>query len=331
MKTVLIFGATGSIGAYSCLHFNELGYKVIAIGHRKSDNGFFLDYNIEYYSVDICRTEDFDQLPQSGIDAIVNLAGMLPARMKGYNPQTYIDINMSGALNILNYATKIGVSKFIYSQSISDVAKHCGSKTPIVPDVETSFPLNNDHSIYSITKNAAVDMLIHFSTKYNFEYYILRLPNIYLYHPNPKYYVDGKEHWQNYRLMIDLASHGQPLSVWGNPKKVRDIVYVKDCVQIIEKCISSPNAESGYYNVGTGVGTTIEDQVKGIAKVFAPQGIVLPITYDATKPDAIEYIFDISKTKIKLGYEPQYDYISYLEDFKKEMKSNKFDKLWNNN
>ena len=45
-------------------------------------------------------------------------------------------------------------------------------------------------------------------------------------------------------------------------------------------------------------------------------------------PDAPEYIFDISKTKEKLGYIPKYDYISYLEDFKQEMESNTFEKIW---
>lgn len=40
MKTILIFGATGTLGAYISLHFHKLGYRVLAVGHRKSDNGF---------------------------------------------------------------------------------------------------------------------------------------------------------------------------------------------------------------------------------------------------------------------------------------------------
>lgn len=328
MKTVLIFGATGTVGAYSCLHFIEKGYKVIAVGNRKSDNGFFADYGIDYYSVDITKVEDFHNLPQSDIDAVVHLAGMLPARMKGYQPQQYIDINVTGALNVFEYCVKVGAKKVIYSQSISDVAHLVGNRTPIPSDASSSFPLNNDHSIYSITKNAAVDMLRHYAAKYNFEYYILRFPNIYLYHPNPYYYVDGELRWQGYRKMIDMACKGQALSVWGDPSKVRDIVYVKDCCQIIEKCISSKNAESGKYNVGTGVGVSLEDQVKGIAEVFAPEGKTIELTYDPSKPDASEYIFDMSKTEEKLGYKSEYDYIAYLKDFKKEMEANTFKKLW---
>ena len=40
MKTIIIFGATGGIGAYTALHLHESKkYKVIAVGNRKSDNG----------------------------------------------------------------------------------------------------------------------------------------------------------------------------------------------------------------------------------------------------------------------------------------------------
>lgn len=55
MKTIMVFGATGLLGAYISLHFHGKGWKVIAVGRRKSDNGFFAGYGIPYYSVDIRR------------------------------------------------------------------------------------------------------------------------------------------------------------------------------------------------------------------------------------------------------------------------------------
>lgn len=327
-KNVIVFGATGTVGAYTCLYLVENSYNVIAVGSRISDNDFFKSYGIEYISVDVRNSSDFDKLPYHDIYAVVNLAGLLPARMEGYQPQRYIDINVTGALNVLEYCAKANVNRVIYSQSISDVARLCGTPTPISSDAPTSFPLNNDHSVYSITKNAAVSLLEHYSAKYGFKHFILRFPNIYLYHPNPYYYVDGEIRWQGYRLMIHKAMHCEPLSIWGNPKKVRDIVYVKDCCQIIEKCISVEKAPNGTYNVGTGIGTTMEDQVRGIVKVFSPKDCPSKISYDASKPDATEYIFDMSKVKKYLGYIPKYDYLAYLEDFKNEMLLQRFEKLW---
>lgn len=328
MKSILVFGATGTVGAYTCLYLVENGYTVIAVGSRKNDNGFFADYGIKYYSVDVRMPLEFEKLPKDGIDAVVNLAGMLPARMEGYQPHKYIDINLTGALNILEYCARIKVGRVIYSQSISDVARLCGTKEPISSDAPTSFPLNNDHSVYSITKNAAVALLEHYSAKCGFKYYILRFPNIYLYHPNPFYYVDGEKRWQGYRLMIHKAMHSESIGIWGDPMKVRDVVYVKDCCQIIEKCIAVQDAECGTYNVGTGIGTTLEDQIKGIVKVFSPKDNPSKIDYDREKPDSTEYVFDMSKVEKNLGYASQYDYISYLEDFKKEMIAQRFEKLW---
>lgn len=96
MKTILIFGATGTLGAYISLHFHGLGYKVIAVGHRKSDNGFFADYNIPYYSVNISNSEDFKKLPSENIDLVAHFAGALPASMEGYNGTLYIDSIVKG-------------------------------------------------------------------------------------------------------------------------------------------------------------------------------------------------------------------------------------------
>lgn len=328
MKTIMVFGATGTVGAYTCLYLVEHGYNVVAVGHRKSDNGFFHDYGMKYISVDISNPFDFENLPCENIYAVINLAGLLPARMKGYQPQKYIDINITGCLNIWNYCAKVGVSKVIYSQSISDVAYLCGDNKPISSDAESKFPLDNDHTVYSISKNAATSLLEHFATHYNFYYYVLRFPNIYLYHPNPMYYVDGEEKWQGYRLMIHKAILGEPIQIWGDPSKVRDIVYVKDCTQIIERCIGVENAPSGKYNVGTGIGVSLEDQVKGIVEIFSPKNNPSPITYEPNMPDASEYIFDISKTQRELGYMPQYEYKEYLKDFKKEKEAQRFVKLW---
>lgn len=330
MKSVIVFGATGTVGAYACLHLIESGHKVVAVGRRKSDNGFFSQYGIPYYSVDVCNKDDFNKLPTEGIDSIVNLSGMLPARMKGYRPQEYIDINMSGTLNILEYAKQLQVETFVSTQSISDVAYLCGSKTPISAEAESRFPLNNDHSVYSITKTASVNMVIHYAEVVGFKYYILRFPNIYLYHPNTMYYVDGVERWISYRRLIHIAQRSEPIAVWGDPEKVRDIVYVKDCTQIIEKCVSA-GAESGMYNVGTGVGTTMREQVTKIVEVFSPEGNPSIITFDPSMPDTTEYIFDISKTIKNLGYEPKYDYEAYLKDFKKEMELDRFELLWGKN
>lgn len=328
MKRVLVFGATGTVGAYTAVYLKEAGYEVIASGRRSSDNGFFGSLGMRYIPVDVTAAADFDKLPAEGIDAIVNLSGMLPARMKGYRPQAYIDINMTGSLNILQYAVKAGAPRVIFTQSISDVAHLCGSRVPIPSEAASEFPADNDHSVYSITKTAACNLLRHYAARYGFLPFILRFPNIYLYHPDPYYYVDGERRMQGYRALIRNAMKGEPISVWGNPACVRDIVYVKDCCQIIKGCLEAESPTGGMYNVGTGVGVSLEEQIRGIVEVFSPKDHPSPILYEPERPDAPEYIFDVSKTCRELGYVPRYGYLDYLRDFQREMEAQRFAPLW---
>ena len=102
MDTIVIFGATGSVGVYTALFLKKKGYNIIAVGQRKSDNGFFAEYDIPYYSVNIANKNDFNILPVSGVDQVLHFAGAMPARMQGYDPYQYVNSIITGTLNVLD-------------------------------------------------------------------------------------------------------------------------------------------------------------------------------------------------------------------------------------
>jgi UDP-glucose 4-epimerase len=326
-KNVILFGATGTVGTYAAIVLQRAGYGVVAVGKRKSDNGFFGDRGMCYVSMDVADKSSYKVLPQENVYAVVHLAGAIPARMQGYHPQTYIDSVLTGTLNVLDYCVAVSANRIVFAQSVADVSYMYGDNVLIPSDAVQRFPLNDDHSVYSICKNAAVNLIEHYYVKFGLKRFILRFPNIYVYHPNPFYFYDGKRRWQSYRLLIERAKQGLPIELWGNPELQRDIVYVKDCAQIIEKSMSS-NVEGGMYNVGTGIGTSMRKQIEGIIEVFSPQEQRSQIVERPEKPDAASYIMDVSKTIKELGYQPQYDYISYLKDMQKEMELEPFRQLW---
>jgi len=326
MKTIIIFGATGTIGAYTTLQLKSLGYNVIAIGKRESDNGFFAEKGIPYYSINIENKSNFRSLPKEEVYAVIHLAGSMPARMKGYNPYQYINSIIVGTLNVLEYMLKINCKKIIFSQSISDILYKFGTTKLIKDDIERKFPLTGDHSIYSISKNAAVNLMEHYHAQYGFKRFILRLPTIYLYHPDPYYYVNGVKKWMGYRYIIDQAIKGNTLEIWGNPNSVKEMVYIKDLVQLIELCVKS-EIEGGIYNVGSGNPISIEKQIKTIADVFAKDK-KSNIIYCPHKLSSPQFVLDIKKAKKDLGYNPKYDFYSLIVDFKQEMISEPFAKLW---
>lgn len=52
-KKVVVFGATGNLGAPVSVKLKADGYDVVAVGGRKNDNGFFQERGMSYYSVNI--------------------------------------------------------------------------------------------------------------------------------------------------------------------------------------------------------------------------------------------------------------------------------------
>ena len=106
--------------------------------------------------------------------------------------------------------------------------------------------------------------------------------------------------------------------MWGDPLRKKDMVYVKDFCQMLYKALFVER-NTGYYNVGTGIGTSLIDQIKGIVEVFCAPNKVSNIRLRPDMPNAPQYIMDIEPAKKELGYIPKYDYIEMLKDFKKEM------------
>lgn len=325
-KRVVVFGATGTLGAPIATHLHRLGYEVVAVGHRKSDNGFYAELGIPYHSVDIARREDFDCLPTSDVYAVVHFAGALPASMEGYRAELYVQSIILGTLNVLEYTRRVGADRILFPQSLFDISYLFGSRTPISPDAERRAPLEGDHAMYVIAKNAAVDMIEHYHKAYGLKRFILRLSRVYLHHPNPYTFTDGKRVMVSDRYLIYRAMRGEELEIWGEPDRLLETCCVKDFLQIVEKALEAPHA-GGIYNIGSG-GSTLEERIRGIVEVFSPKDKPSKISYHPEKRSAMQFVLDIEKTKRELGYKPRYNWKAYLEDFKRDMEQQPFAKLW---
>lgn len=325
MKKIMIIGATGSCGSYTAIGLKSEGYNVVAVAHRPSDNGFFEEKGIPYFSIDIRKKETFAKLP-TDIDVVLHFAGMMPAQMKGYNPQEYVDSIITGTLNVLEWMRECGCKKIIFTQSIADILYKFGTTEPIDDDVERKFPLATDHSVYSICKNTAVNLIEHYHAQYGFQRFIVRLPTIYCYKPSPFYSVNGEKRWLGWRYIIDQAMKGNPLEVWGNPQSTKEMVYVGDFVNMMECCIKA-NHNGGIYNMGCGHPVSIEYQIKKIAEVFNGDK-KSDIIYKPEKPSSPQFVLSIEKARKELGYEPKYDFVKLLKGFKHDMETEPMAKIW---
>ena len=325
-EKILVLGATGNLGAYSALALKEAGYDIIATGKRKSDNGFFEDMGIPYYSVDITDSESFNCLMDLGITTVVDFAGELPSRC-AFNPQALIRTITEATMNVLEFMRKTNAKKIIFPTTPYDLFHLHESGIPINPDARRSFPLTGDHSIYAIAKNAAVDLIENYHNEYGISRFILRFFTIYQYHPNAYHYADGKMRMMPYRMLMDKATKGEPICIYGDPTRVKEMVYIKDFTQVVVNAVKS-DLSGGFYNIGSPTRVSLDEMIHGIVEVFSPENKKSIISYDATKPDTLQSMLDWSKTENELNYKSQYSYIKMLEDFKQEMETEPLKKLW---
>ncbi len=319
MKKIVVFGASGDIGQYFVEYFlkteESKKFQIIAVGTRETD--YFRKFNVEYYQVDISSKEQFGRLPKD-VYAVVDLAGLMPARMKGYNPYQYIDINIVGTLNILEYCRENKVDRILFSQSFGDIKDWAETEMVLKADMTPNFNYATDHTVYVMSKNFAVDLIENYHQMYGLKRFIFRLPTVYLWSSTDTYYVDGEIRRMGWRILLENAINGADIEVWGDPDRQKDMVYVKDFCQMLYKALFVERNE-GYYNVGTGIGTSLKKQIEGMIQVFGTQDKKSKLIMCPEKPNAPQYIMDITPAVQELGYCPQYDYITMLEDMKKEM------------
>lgn len=324
-KKIIVFGSAGNLGMYFIDYLNENlnheEYEIIAVGTR-------LEYPYEFYKgkyikLDITNKEDFKKLPKENIHAAVNFAGVLPAYLEKDDPYKYIDVNITGTLNILEYCKETKTDRIIYTQTWADLNGYLKDKKPLKPELPRKPIYKGDHAIYTATKCTAVDLIECYHQIHGIKNFIFRLPNIYLYSPNMHYYVDGEKKYISYRYIIQRAIEGKDIEMWGNPNLGKDIIYVKDLCQMIFKSLFV-NKDTGIYNAGTGIKTTMKEQIEGIIKVFSPKDAPSKIIPCPKKKDCDDFVMDITNIKEELGYEPKYNYMAYLEDYKKEMQLNRF-------
>ena len=261
MKKVLVFGASGDLGRYLVEYLNNYGkdhFWVIASGNR--DTSYYTDMGICYYQVDISKCEDFKKLP-TDVDIVIDLAGYMPAKMKGYFPEKYFAVNTIGTLNILEYCKNTGVKKIIFSTSFGDILGNLEKDIVLKWNSPINFSYTTDHTAYVISKIAACQLIENYHQQYGIDEIIFRLPTVYMWAESPYYYVNGEEKKLGYRLLIDKAIAGETIEVFGDPSRVKDMVYVKDFCKMVYLAMIG-NVSKGIYNVGTGIGTSLNIHIK---------------------------------------------------------------------
>jgi UDP-glucose 4-epimerase len=331
IKNVLVFGASGFIGTYLIDDLLKQGHSVTATDISDVGRAYYTGKKVPYVNIDITRQSDFEKINDKHYDVVVHLAACQPANIgeKQYDPKDYVNVNVIGTLNILEFCRQNQAGKIIYASSHRNTQGLWAANKAIREDDGIGIKYSGEYAMFSIAETAAQNCVIHYQAQYGITGIIFRLPPVYGYGPHTEIFKDGQPIKTGFQVFIEKAMACQPLEVWGNGEVGRDIIYIKDVVSAFMMAIDNPSA-SGLFNITSGQYLTLREQAKTIAKLFwgastPPQTIDRP-----EKSNGMDaFLYDISKAKKELGWSPQYNFEEMLIDYKKEMASKQYEYLVN--
>ncbi|HTA82463.1 MAG TPA: NAD(P)-dependent oxidoreductase [Bacteroidia bacterium] len=325
-KNILVFGGAGFIGTYLIDELLKQNHTVVASDINNIGEKYYHDNNIPYVAVDITNKTDFEKLPNVKFDVVINLAALQPANYgeKKYEPGDYININVVGTLNILEFCRKTEVKKIIYASSHRNTSGLWHENRAIKEEDGRSQQYSGEYSMFSISESAAQDCVEYYRANYNMQGIIFRLPPVYGFGPHLEIFKNGKPMKTGFQTFIDNAMACKPLEVWGDSNRGRDIIYVKDVVSAFIKAIMNDKV-GGLYNISSAVYLTLKEEVKTIASVFWGSDTEPVIIELPDRPLAMDsFLYDNSKAKKELDWAPQYNFEALLRDYIKEKDANRF-------
>lgn len=325
MKKAIVLGATGQLGCYSALALKENGYDVIAVGRRISDRGFFASRDIKFIGgFDISKSESFDLLPDEYFDAVVNMAGTMPAHAD-MNMMPYVQSIVVGTVNLCEWMKRNGSKRIIFNTTPSDVVDYWGTTEPIDDDAIRSFPKNgNDHAVYAICKRAATDILEHMKIADGFEPCVFRHFMVYGWHPDAYYYLNGEKKMLPWRYMIRRCINGKGLDVYGDPARLKELLYIKDFAAAVVR--AAETRICGIFNLPGYKPYSLDEMVDGIMQTFASEEAVK--TYRPEMPDTPQILLSGKKSAEVLGWTPQWTWQMACDDMREELIRNPIELMW---
>lgn len=296
MARVLITGADGFIGS----HLTELllseGYDVNALSQYNSFNNWgWLDAikhpNLNIISGDI-RDSNFCKHITKNIDTIFHLAALIAIPYSYIAPDSYLDTNIRGTLNICHAALENKVKKVIVTSTseVYGTAKY-------VP-IDENHP-KQPQSPYSASKIGADMMAMSFYNSFNLPVIVARPFNTYGPRQSARAIIPT--------IITQIAS-GQKEIKLGDLSPTRDFNYVKDITRGFLELSKSDNAIGQEVNICSNFEISMKDTLELIAKIMNSD-VEFVTDKQRIRPDKSEVFRlwgDNSKLKSLTGFTPSY-------------------------
>lgn len=298
-RKILVTGADGFIGSHLTEELMRMGHDVRAFVLYNSFNSWgWLDRspdeirkNIDVFSGDI-RDPHGVKEAMKGCEVVMHLAALIAIPFSYHSPDTYVDTNIKGTLNVVQAARELGVAKVVHT-STSEVY----GTARFVPITE-EHPLQGQ-SPYSASKIGADQIARSFYSSFNTPVAIIRPFNTYGPRQSARAVIP---------TIITQIANGQRKIKLGALHPTRDFNYVKDTVGGFVAVAESEKSTGEVINIGSNFEVSIGETVNTIADIM---GVDIEIVSDQIRmrpeKSEVERLWaDNSKARNLLGWEPVY-------------------------
>ena len=306
---ILVTGADGFIGSHVVETLVKSGHEVRAFVLYNSFNSWgWLDdsdksvrESIDVFAGDIRDPHGVDNAV-SGQEVILNLAALIAIPYSYHSPDTYIDTNIKGTLNILQAARRHGVSRVIQT-STSEVY----GTAQYIP-IDEKHPLH-PQSPYAASKVGADQLALSFHASFKTPVGVLRPFNTYGPRQSARAVIP---------TIISQLATGREVKL-GSLSPTRDFSFVQDTANGFLAAAMSDAIVGQTVNLGSGFEISIQETAETIAKLM---NVELKLANDEqrVRPESSEVErlhASIQKAKEVLGWQPQ---LKGLEGFKAGLK-----------
>jgi len=204
----------------------------------------------------------------------------------------FIYENLMIQSNLIHSAYLCNIKNIIFLGSSCIYPKEC--KQPIKEDYLLSGKLEETNDAYAIAKIAGIKMCEAYNKQFGLNYICLMPTN--LYGPNDNYDIENSHFFPALIKKVNIAkkSNINTLSLWGDGKSKREIMYVDDLASACEFFLKK-NIKHTLINIGSGEERTIKDFAKFIMKKF---NLKLDIKFEHSMPNGTpRKILDTSLAK----------------------------------
>jgi len=303
----VVTGSEGFIGSHLTEALVERGHNVRAVVQYNSlgacgwldtiDKG--IRDQIEIVQGDV---RDFDCMSKAiaGKDSVIHLAALIGIPYSYVAPRSYIDVNVSGTLNVMQACVKHEIERVVHT-STSEVY---GTAQQI--PIDEKHPLHAQ-SPYAASKVAADQIAISFAASFNLPVVILRPFNVF----GPR---------QSLRAVIpsiitQLGTRQQFLEL-GSLHPTRDFNYVNDTVSAFLAAVNSDAGIGEVFNIGSGFEISIERLAELLMKIVG-KNVEIRLDRKRERPMLSEVdrlVSDSSRATEVLGWSPRRVGVAGLEE-----------------